>query len=156
MFEGLEERLEKASRHLQTGRRKGGGGHGDLAVRVISSMVNSTGETFVVNVPNHGAISNLPYDAIVEVAATVDELGPHPFATGDLPRSLLGMQYALVLSQELAVDAALSGSRADLLKAILAHPLIHSMSAAEQAMDELLALQADWLPQFADGQRSRP
>ena len=38
---GVEERLQRASRNLQTGRRKGGGGHGDLAVRVIASMVNS-------------------------------------------------------------------------------------------------------------------
>jgi alpha-galactosidase/6-phospho-beta-glucosidase family protein len=44
--------------------------------------------------------------------------------------------------------AALSGDRNDLLKAILAHPLIHSVDAAEKAMDELLTLQADWLPQF--------
>jgi 6-phospho-beta-glucosidase len=154
MFEGLEDRLQQASTHLQTERRKGGGGHGDLAVRVISSMVNNTGETFVVNVPNRGAISNLPPESIVEVAATVDGLGPHPFAMGALPKPLLGMQHSLVLSQELAVDAALSGSRADLLRAILAHPVIHSMSAAEQAMDELLALQAEWLPQFAHGTRS--
>jgi 6-phospho-beta-glucosidase len=147
-FEELDQRLEQASRNLQTRRREGGGSHGDLAVRVISSMVNDLGETFDVNVPNQGAISNLPMDAIVEVPATVDHLGPHPFAMGPLPKSVLGYQYALILSQELAIDAALSGSRNDLLKAILAHPLVNSVDAAEQAMDELLALQADWLPQF--------
>ena len=67
---------------------------------------------------------------------------------GPLPKAVLGYQYSLILSQELAIDAALSGDRNDLLKAILAHPLIHSVDAAEKAMDELLALQADWLPQF--------
>jgi 6-phospho-beta-glucosidase len=148
LFEGLDQRLEQASRNLQTSRREGGGGHGDLAVRVISAMVNDLGETFVVNVPNRGAISNLPQDAILEVAATVDRQGPRPFAMGPLPKAVLGYQMALILSQELAIDAALSGCRNDLLKAILAHPLIHSVDAAEQAMDELLALQADWLPQF--------
>jgi 6-phospho-beta-glucosidase len=148
LFEGLGQRLERTSQNLQTSRREGGGGHGDLAVRVISAMVNDLGETFVVNVPNRGAISNLPHDGIVEVAATVDRLGPHPFAMGPLPKPLLGYQVALILSQELAIDAALSGSRNDLLKAILAHPLVHSVDAAEKAMDELLALQADWLPQF--------
>jgi 6-phospho-beta-glucosidase len=148
MFEGLNERLERTSQNLQTSRRKGGGGHGDLAVRVISAMVNDLGETFAVNVPNRGTISNLPPDAIVEVAATVDRLGPHPFAMGPLPKALVGYQHALILSQELAIDAALSGERNDLLKAILAHPLIHSVRATEKAMDELLALQADWLPQF--------
>jgi alpha-galactosidase/6-phospho-beta-glucosidase family protein len=38
-----------------------------------------------------------------------------------------------------------------LLRAIVAHPLIHSVEAAESCMDELLALQADWLPQFGEG-----
>jgi alpha-galactosidase/6-phospho-beta-glucosidase family protein len=56
-----------------------------------------------------------------------------------------------LLSQQLAVTAALSGSRDDLLRAIAAHPLIHSIDAAERCMDELLALQADWLPQFGAG-----
>lgn len=147
-FDELDRRLEQTSRQLETSRREGGGSHGDLAVRVISAMVNDLGETFDVNVPNRGAISNLPEDAIVEVAANVDHLGPHPFAMGPLPKPLLGYQRALILSQELAIDAALSGSRGDLLQAILAHPLIHSVDAAEQAMDELLALQAEWLPQF--------
>jgi 6-phospho-beta-glucosidase len=147
-FDELDQRLEHASRSLRTSRRKGGGSHGDLAVRVISAMVNVLGETFDVNVPNQGAISNLPHDAIVEVAAIVDHLGPHPFAMGPLPKSLLGYQHALILSQELAIDAALNGNRNDLLKAILAHPLVHSFDAAEKAMDELLALQAEWLPQF--------
>jgi 6-phospho-beta-glucosidase len=147
-FDELDQRLEQTSKDLKTSRREGGGSHGDLAVRVISAMVNDLGETFDVNVPNRGAISNLPEDAIVEVAATVDHLGPHPFAMGPLPKPLLGYQHALILSQELAIDAALSGSRTDLLQAILAHPLIHSVDAAEQAMDELLALQAEWLPQF--------
>ena len=148
LMAGLEERLERASKSLQTGRRKGGGGHGDLAVRVIAALVRNLCEVFDVNVPNRGAISNLPEGSIVEIPAILDRLGPHPFNMGPMPKELLGYQYALVLSQELAVDAALSGSRNDLLKAILAHPLIHSVDAAEKAMDELLALQAEWLPQF--------
>jgi 6-phospho-beta-glucosidase len=119
-------------------------------VRVISSMVNDTGEDFVVNVPNRGAVSNLPYDAILELTASVDSTGPHPYSVGALPESLVGLQESLVRSQELAVTAALSGSRDDLLRAIVAHPLVHSVSAAEACMDELLTLQAAWLPQFAD------
>jgi 6-phospho-beta-glucosidase len=148
LFQGLEERLKQVELNLQSARREGGGGHGDLAVRVISSMVNDSGETFVVNVTNRGAVSNLPEEAVLELSGPVDRYGPHPFAVGPLPKSILGMQVSLVLSQQLAVDAALSGSRNDLLKAILAHPLVHSVEAAERAMDELLAVQAEWLPQF--------
>jgi len=156
MFAGVEQRLEFASKNMKSERRRGGGSHGDLAVRVIDSMVNNTAEIFDVNVPNNGAVSNLPDHAIVEVAALVDQAGPHSFAVGPLPKSVLGYQYSLILAQELAIDAAFSGSRNDLLKAILAHPLVHSVEAVEKCMDELLLLQKDWLPQFYRGNVVNP
>jgi 6-phospho-beta-glucosidase len=148
MFADLEQRLERARHELSAARREGGGGHGDLAVRVIASIVNNTGERFVVNVKNRGAVSNLPYEAILELSAHVDSQGAHPLAVGDLPEPLVGLQQALVHSEQLAVTAALSGSRDDLLRAIVAHPLVNSLAAAEACMDELLQLQAEWLPQF--------
>lgn len=155
MFQDLESRLGRSALALTTSRREGGGGHADLAVRVIASMARDLNETFVVNVRNEGAISNLPHDAILELSAVVDRQGPHPLAVGPLPDSLVGLQWGLVKSQQLAVTAALSGSRTDLLRAILAHPLINSVEAAEGCMDELLALQAEWLPQFAGEAQGR-
>jgi 6-phospho-beta-glucosidase len=151
LFSGLDKRLRATSLQLQASRREGGGGHADLAVRVIAAMVNDLGETFVVNVPNQGAVSNLPDDAVLELSAVVDRYGPHPFAVGPLPAPVLALQWGLVLSQQLAVEAALSGSERGLLQAILAHPLIHSVEAAERCMRELLDLQAEWLPQFHAG-----
>ena len=147
-FEGLDQRLKRASENLQTSRREGGGSHGDLAVRVIAAISCDLGETFVVNIPNQRAIANLPERAIVEVGALLDQTGAHPFAMGPLPKSLVGYQQSLIQSQELVVDAALSGNRQDLLTAIVAHPLISSVEAAKQAMEELLSLQSEWLPQF--------
>lgn len=151
LFHDLETQVKEAAVVLAATGRDQGGGHGDLAVRVIASMVNDLGEQFVVNVPNRGAVPNLPTDAILELSATVDRNGAHPFAAGPIPKPLLGLQHSLVLAQELAVDAALSGSREDLLRAIVAHPLIHSVERAEACMDELLELQAEWLPQFRTG-----
>lgn len=148
VFDGLEDRFEMTSKNLNTTRHEGGSGHGDLAARVINSIINDTGEVFSVNVPNRGAISNLPEDSIVDVSGRVDAMGAHPFAMGALPKALVGYQQALILAQELAVDAAIHGSRDELLQAILAHPLIHSVDAAEKAMNKLLELQSEWLPQF--------
>jgi 6-phospho-beta-glucosidase len=144
----LEQRLADASLQLRSDRRAQGGSHGDLAVGVIAALAADLDETFVVNVPNRGAIANLPDEAIVEVPARIDRRGAHPYAMGPLPKQMLGLQEALVLSQQLAVDAALSGSRETLLHAILAHPLVNSLDRAERCMDELLELQARWLPQF--------
>jgi len=132
----------------KSARRRGGATHGDLAIRVIAAIANDLKETFVVNVPNRGAIANLPYDSIVEVSAVVDKQGAHPYAMGNLPKAVLGLIYSFVLSNELTVDAALSGRKEDVLKAILSNPLVHSVEAAEGAMNELFKLQAEWLPQF--------
>jgi 6-phospho-beta-glucosidase len=154
IFDELDQRLSKATLELESTRRAGGAGHGDLAVRMIASMIDDLDETFVVNVENKGTVTNLPDDAILELSAAVGRAGATPFPVGALPKELLGMQHSLVLSQQLAVDAALNGDRNDLLKAIIAHPVIHSVEAAEGCMDELLQLQADWLPQFHTASRA--
>jgi len=147
-FEDLKKQVEKGTVELTPFRREGGAGHGDLAVRVIAAIANDLKETFVVNVPNQGAIANLPYDSIVEVPAVVDKDGAHLYAMGNLPKAVLGLIHSFVLSQELTVDAALSGRKEDVLKAILANPLVHSVEGAEGAMNELFERQAEWLPQF--------
>lgn len=148
MFARLDTRRRRMSAEFRVDRRRGGASHGDLAVRVISSIVNDLGELFAVNVPNEGTCPNLPGSAILEVPAYIDAEGYHQVDMGPLPKSLVGYQVARIQSQELAIDAAMSGDRQALLRAILADPLVHSYKAAEEAMDELLRLQADWLPQF--------
>jgi 6-phospho-beta-glucosidase len=123
--------------------------HGDIAVRVLSAIVADEPRRFAVNVRNGDAISNLPEDAIVEVTALVDRRGAHPLAVGKLPEPLLPMQLALAATQKLAVQAAISGDRTTLLAAIATHPNTHSLSAAEECMEEMLDVQSHFLPQFA-------
>lgn len=150
MFQGLDERRAQTAAELKVPREAGASGHGDLAVRVISSIATDAGERFVVNVRNGGTVTNLPADAVLELSATVGADGATPLPVGALPEPLVGLQDALVRSQRMAVDAALSGDRDDLLRAIVAHPLVNSLSAARGAMEELLSLQAEWLPQFRE------
>ena len=150
IFATLDRRVVRAAERIVSSERKDGEDDidVDLSVRVIASMANDLGRCLVVNVPNQGAVSNLPDDAIVEVSALVGRDGPRPFAEGALPAELVGFQHALVLAQQLSVDAAINRSREDLLKAIVAHPLINSLDAAERCMDDMLERLGPWLPQF--------
>ena len=50
---------------------------------------------------------------------------------------------------EEAVEAAVTGDRQIALQALLADPVVQSARAAEQTLDELLRLEAAYLPQFA-------
>jgi len=123
-------------------------GHGDLAVQMILAIAGNESKEFHVNVPNEGAITNLPEGAIVEVPALIDASGVEPLCVGALPKGVLGLIQSLIVWQELTVDAALSGDENLVLQALLAHPWVFSVREAEGMCDELLLAHAAHLPQF--------
>lgn len=122
--------------------------HGDIAVSIMLCIARNERREFHVNVPNGGAIANLPPGAIVEIPALVDASGVKPLCMGELPKGVLGLTQTLITWQELSVEAALTGDRNLVVQAILAHPWVQSALDAERMCDELLAAHADYLPQF--------
>lgn len=121
----------------------------DLAVDVVVSIATDRRKVFVVNLPNVGQITNLPRGEIVESPALVGAFGALPLAVGDLPAAVLPMTEMLARSRRLVVDAALSGDRQTLLYALMSDPLVDSLVQVQPMMEEMLAAQAQWLPQFA-------
>jgi alpha-galactosidase len=120
-----------------------------LAFRIIDGEVNDRGHWLeAVNTVNHGRIENLPDDAIVEVPALIDRHGVHALHVGRLPQGIAAMLRREILVQELAVEAAIKGDRSLALQALLVDPVVDSAVAAERMLDEILRLQADYLPQF--------
>jgi alpha-galactosidase len=121
-------------------------------VDVIESIVENRGTRFIVNVANHGAIANLPDDAIVEVPAIVDAYGVHTMSVGSLERGLASHLERHWAVQQLTVQAALSGDRATAREALLLDPLAESvltLDAVDTLLDELLEANARFLPRFA-------
>ena len=128
-------------------------GHGDIAVQVMLAISTNTPQEYHVNTANHGAIANLPADAIVEVPAIIDGSGVRTLSVGNLPESVAGFTQELIAWQERSVDAALSGDRNLVVQAIMTHPFVHSTSVADRLADDLLAAHAAFLPQFQETQR---
>ena len=94
-------------------------------------------------------MADLPAETIVEVPAIVNRSGIFPLAMSDLPP---GAAYELrrVADQiELTVEAALTGDRALARMALAADALVGSLELADAMLDEMLPLQAAYLPQFA-------
>jgi alpha-galactosidase len=120
-------------------------------VDIIEALLENRNEVRVVNVPNQGAIGNLPDDAIVEVSCVVGGSGIVPIHVGDLPDSLAATMHTHIAVQELMVEAALSGERSVALRAFLQEPHIAAAltpEQTEQMLDEMLEAQAEHLPQF--------
>jgi alpha-galactosidase len=121
-------------------------------VEMIEALIGHRNEVHVVNVPNQGAIENLPPEAIVEVSAVVGGYGIQPLHVGSLPEPVAATLRQHITVQELTVEAALTGDRRIALQAFLQDPQIAAKLAPEQAealLDELLEAHADYLPQFS-------
>lgn len=104
------------------------------------------------NVVNRGAITNLPADAVVEVPGYVDGNGMAIPIVGDLPPGPAAVCSASISVQRLAVAAAVSGNDQLLRQAMLMDPLAGAVCNPPevwQMVDELLAAQRRWLPQYA-------
>lgn len=123
--------------------------HSEGAVELITGIVGD--ENFydeAVNVPNRGAISNLPDETIVELPAVVNGLGVQPLHIGQMPPAvaeLLRREAALV---EMVVDTAVTGDKQLALQTLLLDPMINDIGRAQVILDDYLDQFATVLPQF--------
>ena len=105
------------------------------------------------NVVNNGAISNLPYDCIVEVPGYVDANGINITRVGDLPLGPAACCMSNINVQRLAVEAAYRGDDLLLKQALMLDPLTGAVCTPPQIWqmaDEMLIAEEKWLPQYAD------
>ncbi len=127
---------------------RGGAYYSLAAVRLMASLHAGTGDVQVVDMRNDGAVPGLPDDAVVETTALVDADGAHPLPQRPLPAEMLGLIQHAKAYERLAVKAACSGSRNDVVRALLANPLVGQYPLAAQLADELLAANRSHLPRF--------
>jgi 6-phospho-beta-glucosidase len=127
---------------------RGGAFYSLAAVRLMASLHAGTGDVQVVDMRNDGAIPGLPDDAVVETRAMVDADGAHPLPQRPLPPEMLGLMQHAKAYEQLAVKAACSGSRDDVVRALLANPLVGQYPLAGELADALLAANRSHLPRF--------
>jgi len=121
-----------------------------LAFPIINGLVTNH-RTYMpaINVLNQGAIENLPADVFVEVPGMVDGAGIHPFNVGPLPKPLAAFLRRDIDQMEMIVEAAVKGDRKLVLQAMLLDPVVDHIGNAERLLDEMMRINADYLPQFA-------
>ena len=123
---------------------------GEIAAAVLCSVeLDRRARYDAVNVLNtEGYIENLPREAVVEVPATCDGQGLHPIAVGPLPEAPAAYMRTQISIQRLLTEAYRTRSKNLLLQALLLDPQVDSVLEAEALLDEMLELQAAFLPEF--------
>lgn len=119
---------------------------------IIESLATGRPYRGHFNIVNQGHIPNLPTGCIIEIPGYVDKTGINMPIVGDLPLACAATCAASVRVQEMGMEAAVSGDVTLLKQAMLHDPLVGAVcNPAEvwQMTDEMLAAQAQWLPQYA-------
>ena len=126
----------------------------DHATDIIESMWGGLGKSFYINSPNRGAVTNLPCDAFLELRSDIDLHGPRPQPFGPMPRGLLGLTHQVLDAHELTAEAAVTGDRAILRRAMLTDPLCNNIADADACIEELLEAEREALPDYWYARRS--
>jgi alpha-galactosidase len=127
--------------------RRSAGEHEQL-LYILRSMERDERKIFSVNMPNAGAVPNLPADAILEMPAAATATGLRPLQLLDFPDALAAIISRRLASVRMTVEAAISGDRRLFVEAMLLDGAVSDRKVAEAMGDELLAAHEQFLPQF--------
>lgn len=120
---------------------------GELAAPIMEAIAcGVTRHLDAVNVPNQGAIPNLPGDMVVEIPAVADSKGLKRCQMAPLPEAIAAMIRLQGSIHQLLVEAFAEQSKAKLVQALLLDPTVDSYRGAVELVDEMLRLQHDILP----------
>lgn len=114
----------------------------------IRSMLYGPEKIHIVNIPNRGAVPNLPDWSVLELQSVVGHGGARPLHVGELPPQLARWSLAQIYAHELTVEAAVEGSRRKALMAMACDPMIRDFEEARRAFDAILKAQGARLKPF--------
>jgi len=126
-------------------------GEHEQVIDIIASIRDGRRKMYSANLPNTGQAPNLPLEAIVEGPAIADNEGVRAIPQPPLPSALVGTLATRLMWVETVVEAALEGSREKFIQALVLDGYVESLDAATRLANDLLAAQAQWLPQFRSG-----
>jgi len=123
-------------------------GEHELLINILRSMERDDRRVYSANLPNHGAVPNLPYDAILEMPTAATATGLRPLQIADFPDPLAAIINRKLSATLLTVEAALAGDRGLFVEALLADGAVRDPEVARKMSSELLEAHRQDLPNF--------
>jgi 6-phospho-beta-glucosidase len=121
--------------------RRGGAFYSEAATELIASLRTGSGDVQVVDVRNHGTLTGLAADDVIEVPARIEHDGPHPIPQPELAPELLGLVQHVAAYERLAARAAATGDLDMARLALLTNPLVRDHRLADGLLERLLEVE---------------
>jgi 6-phospho-beta-glucosidase len=135
--------LDESRRAVDAGPRSAadldGGGYTGVALAVLRAVLWDEPARLIVNVRNHGAITGIADESVVEVPCLIDGGGARPLPLRAFDEHQAGLVHAVKACEAETITAALTGSRSAALRAFAWHPLVDSVTVARRLLDAYLA-----------------
>ena len=123
-------------------------GESEQLVEIMQSLLRDWRHVFSVNMPNRGAVPDLPPEAVLEMPAAAGAAGFTPLQSLALPPALTAKLLSKIVAVEVTVEAALTGSFDMFVEALLADSSVSDPDNAAALARDLIEAHKEHLPQF--------
>jgi alpha-galactosidase len=121
---------------------------GEGIAALIANLHTGRRGVHICNVPNRGAVPNLPATAVLEVEVVTDATGVRPVYMAEAPLALKALLEKRLAWQELVADAAIAGDTKLALQALQVDEQAIPPEPSARMLRELLANSRGMLPSF--------
>jgi len=128
--------------------KRGGAYYSTVATQLLNAHYNGLDEVHVVNVPHRSAVAGWPADWVLEMPCRIGKGTIEPLPADPLPPACFGLLAHVKSYELLTMEASVHGDRRAAYQALLAHPLGPAADKVQAVLDDLLAINRAYLPQF--------
>ncbi len=125
-----------------------GEGYAGVALDVIEALQGGKTRPMPLNILNQGAIAGMGDQDVVEIPALVGKGYIHPMAVGEIPDHCLGLMKQVKSYERLTIAAAMEGSYAKALQALVVHPLVGDTALARRILEGYQERHGDLFPKL--------
>jgi 6-phospho-beta-glucosidase len=119
-------------------------GYAGVALNLIEALNGNQPSVQILNVPNHGAITGMDDQDVVEIPTLVEHDHIQPMVVGEIPSHCLGLIQQIKHFEHLTIGAAVEKSYSKALLGLTLHPLVRDFAIAKSILNEYISRHAGY------------